>query len=801
MSKRKDNAAKPKKMTVKTFLEHFIQITKNENLGRRFCFILGAGASKQSGIPTGAEMVKDWLKELLEMYDDREFKQWAEEIGIKDPEADEAAKYYSQIYDKRFEIDPKEGYGYLEDKMEGKEPSFGYSVLAQIIANTDHNVVITTNFDSLVEDALFIYTQKRPLVCGHESLATFAQPLMRRPLIIKIHRDILLAPKSDSKETSNLADGWKKSLTSLFKFYKPIVIGYGGNDGSLMGFLNSLDAIDGGMFWCYREVDGNPVEEIQKLVMKHKGYIIPIMGFDELMVQLHNKLDLPFLREDIKKIADTRSKNYREQFEEIQKKLSKTPEAFEELEALKSTIKKQKRDWWVIQLMAEGEEDPDKKEQIYIHGLEENPNSAELTGNYANFLSKVRKDYNKAEDLYIKTLELDPQNALFTGNYAIFLYKVRKNYEKAEDLFKKALELDPKNANHIGNYALFIKNIRKDYDRAETLFNKALEIAPDNAIHIGNYANFLKDIKKEYDKVEALYKKSLELDPKNVSHADNYANFLYYIRKDYDKAEMLYKKALFLDPNNANCTANYALFLYKIREDYDKAEELFKKALVLNTENANHIGNYAAFLYKVRKKYDKAEELFKMALALDPEDANHTGNYALFLWKIRKKYDKAENLYKKILELDPKNANNACNYAYFLHKIRKEYNKAEELYKKALELDPENANNIGNYAQMLLENGKKKEGKKYLEKAFSLNPTREDLLVELWFYRYAHFAHWYDRAYKELIKLLKKGARSLHWDLKPNIEGAKKDGHPNVDRLEKLAAIITKNAPMDTLEK
>src|SRR5438876_10550474 len=35
-------------------------------------------------------------------------------------------------------------------------------------------------------------------------------------------------------------------------YYTPIVVGYGGNDGSLMGMLKSLPQIKGGIFWCFR---------------------------------------------------------------------------------------------------------------------------------------------------------------------------------------------------------------------------------------------------------------------------------------------------------------------------------------------------------------------------------------------------------------------------------------------------------------------------------------------------------------------------------------------------------------------
>jgi hypothetical protein len=69
-------------------------------------------------------------------------------------------------------------------------------VLAQIMADKQHKAAVTTNFDNLLADALAVYTRALPLVCGHESLTGFIRPNLQRPLIAKIHRDLLLNPKN-----------------------------------------------------------------------------------------------------------------------------------------------------------------------------------------------------------------------------------------------------------------------------------------------------------------------------------------------------------------------------------------------------------------------------------------------------------------------------------------------------------------------------------------------------------------------------------------------------------------------------
>ena len=92
-------------------------------------------------------------------------------------------------------------------------------------------------------------------------------------------------PLSDPDEIAKLAGKWPAALTKIFDHFTPIVIGYGGNDGSLMGFLKELPPIEGGVFWCHRE--GDEIDPaIHEVVEHHHGYLVPIAGFDEVMLLL-----------------------------------------------------------------------------------------------------------------------------------------------------------------------------------------------------------------------------------------------------------------------------------------------------------------------------------------------------------------------------------------------------------------------------------------------------------------------------------------------------------------------------------
>ncbi|HXD32856.1 MAG TPA: hypothetical protein VN643_17160 [Pyrinomonadaceae bacterium] len=551
-----------KKITIHGFLNEFKR--RHEQMqDRPFCWVLGSGASVQSGIPTGGKLANDWLKELHELEDmeGRPIEEWATAASLGIPGFDyaHAENFYPWIYQRRFGAFKEQGYAFLENVMDHAEPSFGYSVLAQIMATTHHKVAITTNFDNLVADALSIYTRTFPLVCGHESLTGYIRANLRRPLVAKIHRDLLLAPLSNPDEIATLPGEWASALKKIFDRFTPILIGYGGNDGSLMNFLKTIDPIDGGMFWCYRE--GREVEsKIAEVISRHRGNLVPIAGFDEVMLQLQEKLQLPFLLPELQKLNDNRVRDYQKQFEALTAALRKPGESPAAEEARKPVRKAaeaaverltKEKNWWAWQLKANAEPDPSKREEIFRAGLEDFPESVELM-----------------------------------GNFALFKHQVRKNYDEAEQLYRKALELDPNQANNTGNFAIFIKNVRKDYDEAERLYRKSLELDPNDAFHIGNFANFMLYVRKDYVEAERLYRKSLELEPDQANHAGNFTQFLGSIGR-FDEARELAVRAskrLHQEPKDNAAEIVFIRWLLNRAANHDGSQALGRLKVILQSE-------------------------------------------------------------------------------------------------------------------------------------------------------------------------------------------------------------------------
>ncbi|MEE4139276.1 tetratricopeptide repeat protein [Pseudomonas viridiflava] len=538
---------------------------------RQFAFILGAGASASSGIPTGQQLAKKWLKDLhlRKCLDQRPIDEWIGTSGIGDGGLtfDNAAEYYTQIFEHRFEGDREAGYAELEVAMDGKAPSLGYSLLAEIIQHTRHKVVVTTNFDNLVADALAMHAHRSPLVVAHESLAGFVRPQMRRPLVAKIHRDLYLHPINHTAGVSTLEQGWKAALKKLFQHFTPIVVGYGGNDGSLMNMLLELEPgdISGRIIWCFR-TGSRPPEKALNVLRKHNGILVEVPGFDQFMLRMAANLvtnfDVAAIAERTIKLGEIRAARYREQADQLYDSSSRgSADDRKTSEIIKKSMKPE-GSWWVWQLKARNEPSIERRQKIYIEGLNNFPESADLHGSYGLFLEYDIKDFDAAEAEYNSALKLAPDDNEIISKYADFIAYRRNDTEKATKLYEDALSLNPDAARLYASYAKILWDVVKDNSKASAIFEKALQIDSNDYWVNCVYARFL-GATGNLSLAEKFHKRSIELQPNSAWAMSTYGYFLENLKNKPEEAEIYYKKALTLDPNDEFLTDQYETFKKK----------------------------------------------------------------------------------------------------------------------------------------------------------------------------------------------------------------------------------------------
>lgn len=294
------NLEKPKDINPKQLIRG-IKASSKGSSNISYGFILGAGASKSSDIPTGAELAKKWYEDIKDDISKNELITWKN--SIENFNENKIGEFYTDIFKKRFEINLEEAYEQIQEFIDNATPSIGYSFLAQLLEKTNNKFVITTNFDTMTEDALFRFTKSKPLILGHELLSHYIQSTnLSRPTIIKIHRDFLLQPFNSGEELQKLDDKWQEALKPVLKNNAIIVIGYGGHDNSLMQYLSKIDIIDRKpIYWCY--IDKNEISDKTKALLTDKDFMIKISGFDEFMLLVSQALsfDLPINIKNIEK--------------------------------------------------------------------------------------------------------------------------------------------------------------------------------------------------------------------------------------------------------------------------------------------------------------------------------------------------------------------------------------------------------------------------------------------------------------------------------------------------------------------
>jgi len=357
-----------------------------------FCFILGAGASRDSGIKTGAEMAQEWVRQLYQdkNFGNLSFEEWieADHLDIPDFDLKNPGSHYSKLYERLFHDKEQAGFSYLESVMEGTEPSFGYSVLSYLLGETHHRIVITTNFDNLVTDALAIHADTFPIVVNDDTLVSYVRANVRRPLVAKIHGSLGFSPKSTNDDLT-LSDSWRKALSSIFQTHTPVVIGYDGNDGSLMRLLHDTDTEDPPEFlwWCYYcpssedpQVRANAQpKHVLELVSKRRAQLVPIPGFDLFMLKLLTEMgnrgvDTPNLIQRLEQRSEKRIEHYKDQRDKLGAALtsSSSKEASKETPSrnLKDAIDllakdRDEKPWWKWQIQIDAAETHDEKDDLY----------------------------------------------------------------------------------------------------------------------------------------------------------------------------------------------------------------------------------------------------------------------------------------------------------------------------------------------------------------------------------------------------------------------------------------------------
>jgi hypothetical protein len=213
-----------------------------------YALLLGSGISTAAGIPTGWGVVEQLVRQvaagamLAPIVDDGWEGWWKEhypgvELGYSNllevlgPTAAVRTALLSQFFNATSE----------ERETGLKVPGDAHAAIAELIARGTIRLVITTNFDRLLEQALDAKGVSYQVIASNSAIAGM-EPLPHADVtIIKLHGDYTsLAQRNTVEELSNYPPETTELLERIFEEYGLVIAGWSGEwDHALLGLLES----------------------------------------------------------------------------------------------------------------------------------------------------------------------------------------------------------------------------------------------------------------------------------------------------------------------------------------------------------------------------------------------------------------------------------------------------------------------------------------------------------------------------------------------------------------------------------
>ena len=525
-------------------------------------------------------------------------------------------------------------------------PNKNHILLAHLIKNGYIRELMTTNFDSKIEEAL-----EKPLATGgyggkkgidfrvfskESEFLKLNCSSKKLPIILKVHGTLEDRESIRATLESVSKREMREARTQILRYFFQesehdiLILGYSVSDEfDINPVLRSLKSQNRIFIIKHMRKDSNEKPRIYSLAdpfQSFKGIIIKC-NTDEVVDYIWNK----FVKKTCEKTVVT------EDWTHIMEEWAQSLHEWQRL--------------FLMGLIFENIYDYSNAEKLYKESL----SISKTSGNQSNMCRSLHQlatiktksgKYAEARKRYTESLQikkqLKDQHAIATSLYELGnLSYLRGQYEEAEDLFKQSLiifdELNTQSrkASSLNGLAM-IQTERGDYDEAEKVYTQSLQIFQ----NLGEQSNIgftlfqLARIQQEqgnYEEAEKKYIQSSEVFQKIGNESERVSSIgqlalIQSKRGDYDGAEKLYKQTLDisnrLGDQHAIATSLHQLGnLSYLRGQYEEAEDLFKQSLKIRERIGDQKGLLVNFgslanLEEKRKKFNDAFTYYQKVLKL-----------------------------------------------------------------------------------------------------------------------------------------------------------------------------------------
>jgi hypothetical protein len=259
-----------------------------------FAVLLGSGLSRAAEIPTGWEITLDLIRRVALTQGVEEQSDWAEWYRKTTGEEPNYSTLLEELASSPEErrsilhsyIEPTE-----DDREEGRKiPTVAHHAIADLVRGGYIRVIVTTNFDRLMENALRERGTEPTIVSSVDALAG-AEPITHSAcFILKLHGDYKDARILNTEtELSGYPAQYDSLLDRILDEHGLIVCGWSGEwDHALRAAFLRAPNRRYPVFWAARGKLGSGAQE---LVDHRRARIIPIVDADSFFSVLRQRVE------------------------------------------------------------------------------------------------------------------------------------------------------------------------------------------------------------------------------------------------------------------------------------------------------------------------------------------------------------------------------------------------------------------------------------------------------------------------------------------------------------------------------
>jgi len=268
-----------------------------QNTKGGYALLLGSGISRAAGIPTGWEVVEDLIRRVATVGGEA-----VAELANDDPTGWYVSTYheppaYSTLLEQLANTPTERREllrGYFEPSTEEREqglkvPTQAHRAIARLIRDGVVRVVLTTNFDQLLETALRD-EGVTPAVVSTPDAVRGMMPLHLAPAtIVKLHGDYLdIRIKNTPSELAEYDPAFNQLLDRVLDEYGMVIAGWSAEwDGALRSAFERAPNRRFTTFWA---AHGEPTAEATRIIEQRQARLIEIESADKFFDDVTEKV-------------------------------------------------------------------------------------------------------------------------------------------------------------------------------------------------------------------------------------------------------------------------------------------------------------------------------------------------------------------------------------------------------------------------------------------------------------------------------------------------------------------------------